>query len=118
MHFSTKCLGIAGAFVAIPMVIAAQQLKSRNIPLTQAEMHARVEALYNFHPSTLTSAGRTEKSAEMDSFWGEMKGDTGKTLPLLRVELRETPLGSFFLTDGSELLLSLSKTPEDETVGG
>jgi hypothetical protein len=114
MPFFARCLGVAGVFVAFQMSITAQQLKIRSIPLTQAEMHSRVEALYDFHPSTLTDAGRAKKSAEMDSFWGEIKGDTGKTLPLLRVELRDAPKGSFFLTDGSELLLSLSKTPEDK----
>jgi hypothetical protein len=96
------------------MGVAGQQLKIRSIPRTQAEMHARVEALYDFHPSTLTDAERTKKSAEMDTFWGEIKGNSDKTLPLLRVELRDAPKGSFFLTDGSELLLSLSKTPEDK----
>lgn len=114
MHFCVKCLGVVGAFAAVHMGIAAQQLKIRNIPLTQAEMHARVVALYDFHPSALTNAGRTEKSAEMDSFWGDIKGNTDKTLPLLRVELRDATQGSFFLTDGSELLLSLSKTPDDK----
>jgi hypothetical protein len=114
MHLCAKCLGVVGAFAAVHVGIAAQQLKIRSIPLTQAEMHARVEALYDFHPSKLTNAGRTEKSAQMDSFWGDIKGDTGKTLPLLRVELRDTPQGSFFLTDGAQLLLSLSKTPEDK----
>ena len=77
-------------------------------------MHARVEALYDFHPSKLTDAERTKKSAEMDYFWIEMKGDSDKTLPLVRVELRDAPRGSFFLMDGSELLLELSKTPEDK----
>jgi hypothetical protein len=114
MHFFVRCLGVAGAFVAVHMGIAAQQLKIRSIPLTQAEMHARVEALYDFHPSTLTDAGRAKKSAEMDTFWGEIKGNSDKTLPLLRVELRNAPQGSFFLTDGSELLLSLSKASEDK----
>jgi hypothetical protein len=114
MYFWAKCLGVAGVFVAFQMSITAQQLKVRSIPLTQVEMHARVEALYDFHPSTLTTAGRAAKSTQMDSFWGDIKGDTGKTLPLLRVELRDAPQGSFFLTDGAQLLLSLSKTPEDK----
>ncbi|WP_263366104.1 hypothetical protein [Edaphobacter bradus] len=114
MYIWAKCLGVAGTFAAVHMGVNAQQLKTRSVPLTQAEMHARVEALYDFHPSKLTDAERSKKSAEMDHFWGEAKGDTARTLPLLRVELRDAPQGSFFLTDGSELLLSLSKTSEDK----
>jgi hypothetical protein len=114
MYFGAKCLSVAGVLAAFHTGIVAQQLKVRSIPQTQAEMHIRVEALYNFHPSTLSDAGRAEKSAEMDSFWGDIKGNTDKTLPLLRVELRDAPSGSFFLTDGSQLLISLSKAPVDE----
>jgi hypothetical protein len=58
MHFSARCLGVAGVFVACQMSITAQQLKIRSIPLTQTKMHARVEALYDFHPSTLTKTSR------------------------------------------------------------
>lgn len=77
-------------------------------------MHARVVALYDFHPSRLTDAERSKKSAEMDYFWREVKADVSKSLPLLRTELHDTPAGSFFLMDGSELLLSLSRADEDK----
>jgi hypothetical protein len=92
----------------------AQTLKTRSTPRTQQEMHERVQALYSFHPSQLNDEERKKKSDEMDRFWGDVKGDTDVTLPLLRVELRNARQGSFFLTDGSELLLDLSKTSEDK----
>ncbi len=91
-----------------------QTLKTRSIPQTQQEMHERVQALYSFHPSQLNNAELKKKSDEMDRFWGDVKGNTDVTLPLLRVELRNAQKGSFFLTDGSELLLDLSKTSEDK----
>ena len=58
MHFSARCLGVAGVFAACQMSITAQQLKNRSIPLTQAEMHARVEALYDLHAAMITKASR------------------------------------------------------------
>jgi hypothetical protein len=112
MCFWAKGLSVVGIFVAVHSGMAAQ-FKTPGIPGTQAEMHARVEALYGFHPSKLTDAERSKKSAEMDHFWIDVKSDTERTLPLVRAELRDAPQGSFFLTDGSELLLSVSGTPED-----
>ncbi|WP_260705954.1 hypothetical protein [Edaphobacter flagellatus] len=112
MGFEAGWLSVA--ITVLSPGIDAQQLKSRGMPQTQAEMHQRVQALYDFHPLQLSDGERSKKSAEMDYFWTEMKGDTSKSLPLLRVELREAPQGSFFLTDGSELLLSLSTIPEDK----
>jgi hypothetical protein len=92
----------------------AQTQQSRSAPKTQQEMHERVQALYSFHPSQLNHDELKKKSEEMDRFWGDVKGNLGVTLPLLRVELANSPNGSFFLTDGSELLLDVSKTPEDK----
>ncbi len=80
---------------------------------TQAAMHARIVALYNFHPAKLTEDERHAKSVEMGKFWEDVKVDPGKTLPMLRIELRDTSNPAFFMTDGSELLLSLSEQPSD-----
>lgn len=101
---------VLGLVVASP----AQVLRTRNIPQTQDELHARVVALYSFHPASLSSAERESKSAEMDIFWDEMKARTDVTLPLLRTELRSAQAPGFFYTDGTELLLTLSKAAEDE----
>lgn len=114
MGCEAGCLGVAGTIAILWVSVDAQQLKSHSMPQTQAEMHERVEALYGFHPAKLSEAERSKKSAEMDYFWTEMKGDTGRSLPLLRAELRDAPQGSYFLTDGSELLLALSPVPEDK----
>jgi hypothetical protein len=83
---------------------------------TQAGMHTRIVGLYNFHPAKLDDAGRKAKSAEMDKFWKDVKADPDHELPLLRVELRDTSNPAFFMTDGSQLLLALSKKPDDRNL--
>jgi hypothetical protein len=80
---------------------------------TQAEMHARVQALYNFSPSKVSAEKRTSKSAEMDTFWNEVKSHKDTELPLLRKELEDPKNPSFFFADGSGLLIALSDSPED-----
>jgi hypothetical protein len=80
---------------------------------TQAEMHKRVIEVYNFSPHKLTDAGRSAKSTEMDGFWNEVKAHQDLELPLLRAELANSSNPAFFMSDGSSLLLSLSKEPTD-----
>jgi len=80
---------------------------------TQAEMHARVVSLYSFAPHTLTDAGRQAKSDEMDKFWSDVKAAPDKELPMLRIELGNNANPEFFMADGGQLLLSLSKTQND-----
>jgi hypothetical protein len=95
-------------------MVLAQELRKRQIPQTQSEMHARVVALYSFHPSKVSDAEREAKSKEMDIFWDELKAKPDVTLPLLRQELRDESDPAFFVTDGAQLLGSLSQTREDK----
>lgn len=99
------------AFALCGSLLAAAAAQSIS---TQAEMHARVQSLYNFSPSKVTSEQRESKSAEMDGFWNEVKGRKDVELPLLRNELRDDTNSSFFFADGSGLLLSLSQSPNDQ----
>jgi hypothetical protein len=80
----------------------------------QTDMHARVQAIYNFSPSKVTAETRDSKSKEMDSFWNDVKGHPDIELPLLRKELGDPNSPRFFYADGSSLLLSLSHSPEDQ----
>lgn len=98
------------ATLLCPSVGAAQSLA------TQAGMHARIQSIYNFSPSKVTDQVRTAKSAEMDSFWKEVNSHPAAELPLLRVELSAPDSPRFFYADGSELLLSLSQSPEDRKI--
>jgi hypothetical protein len=81
-----------------------------------AEFHSKVDSLYSFAPHTLSSEQVEAKSAELDAFWNAVKREPKKTLPLLRVELRDTRNSTFFAYDGSKLLLSLSDTQDDRSL--
>ena len=81
---------------------------------TQQEMHGRVLALYSFAPHLLSNDERAAKSKAMDGFWDQVKASPDSELPLLRAELARKDDPSFFMTDGSALLLSLSHTRPDE----
>lgn len=83
---------------------------------TQEQMHSRVVALYSFSPAKVTDAERTAKSAEMDAFWNDVKNNQAEAMPFLRVELKNSSNPAFFMQDGSALLLSLSKTKDDEAL--
>jgi hypothetical protein len=83
---------------------------------TQARMHEHILALYNFHPSKLNDDSRKAKSAEMDKFWNDVKAHQKQELPLLRIELQDSSNPTFFMTDGSELLLQLSNSQEDKAL--
>ena len=81
-----------------------------------AKFHSEVASLYSFAPHTLSSEQMKAKSAELDTFWNAVKREPQKTLPLLRVELRDTRNSAFFAYDGSKLLLSLSDTQDDRSL--
>lgn len=83
---------------------------------SQTAMHARVHSVYDFSPSQVTNAVRANKSKEMDSFWTDVTSHKEAALPLLRVELEDPKNPPFFLFDGSALLLSLSKSSDDQKI--
>lgn len=78
------------------------------------EFHDVISKLYNFQPRTLSDEELSQKSGELDIFWNKVKSNTGLYLPLLRKELMQAPDDSFFLYDGSMLLLQVSESQEDK----
>jgi len=95
------------------LVLAASCVAQAQTLTTQAAMHARVTSLYSFSPSKISMAQQSQKSQQMDKFWKDVKADPETTLPLLRVELADASNPSFFMMDGTSLLLSLSKETAD-----
>ncbi len=77
-------------------------------------LSVEVNSIYNFKPAKLSDANQTIKSGQLDKFWAKVKSDTTIYLPQLRVELMAPAHNPYFYFDGSELLLSLSKTHHDE----
>lgn len=78
-------------------------------------LHNRVLATYNFSPHTLSKDEIASKSKALDAFWTEVKANPS-ALPELRKELARPDASAFFSYDGAKLLLSLSKSRDDEAL--
>jgi hypothetical protein len=76
-------------------------------------LHQDVQTTYNFEPHKLSSEQQQEKSKLLDNFWKKVTENKQQYLPELRKELQDTSNSNYFSYDGSHLLLSLSKSPED-----
>lgn len=81
-----------------------------------SSIHEEIQRTYNFQPHVLSSAEITEKSGVLDQFWARAKSQPNVYVPALRQELADFQNPTFFLYDGSMLLLSLSDTPADRKV--
>jgi hypothetical protein len=79
-----------------------------------SEFHDIISKLYNFQPRTLSNEEINQKSAELDVVWKKVKSKPDIYSPLLRNELRQAKEGSFFLYDGSMLLMQVSESLEDK----
>ena len=84
--------------------------------LSANAIHQQIVALYSFHPHDLNKQQIADKSTALDEFWGSAKANPAAYLPVLRHDLQDAQSPSFFMYDGSKLLLSLSDTPEDRHV--
>jgi hypothetical protein len=100
-----------GALLLLRAVAGAGQDASRPV-----DLHAEIQAVYNFQPHTLTSAQITAKSAVLDQFWNNAKSQRDVYVPALRKELADFRNPPYFLFDGSELLRSLSREPADRKI--
>src|SRR6266849_9736409 len=79
----------------------------------QAPIHAEIQQVYNFQPHLLNRQQMAQKSTVLDQFWTHAEGQPALYAAALRQELGDFANPSFFLYDGSILLLSLSDTPAD-----
>ena len=95
-------------FLFLPAVVFGGQASG-----DAADIHNEIRQIYNFQPHTLSDAQITQKSAALDQFWSKAKSQSAVYVPALRKELADFSNPTFFLYDGSKLLLSLSKDPAD-----
>jgi hypothetical protein len=95
------------ACLAVP-TSAADQLDA------PASFHQTIVDTYSFSPHELTKEQIGEKSKVLDAFWETVKARKESLAPLLRAELAHADQPRFFYYDGSSLLLSLSKTKDDQ----
>jgi hypothetical protein len=82
----------------------------------QSSMHYEFLKTYDFEPHLLTTQQITEKSKALDGLWARAKANKESYVPALREELSDLHNPSFFLYDGSMLLLTLSQTAIDRKV--
>jgi hypothetical protein len=62
---------------------------------------------YNFRPSLLNAAQVTAQSARLDVFWNQVRQSRATVLPCLRKSVTEDNSDSFFVIDGSMLLVDI-----------
>lgn len=94
-------------------IIIAILAINTNIAMAQT-LSESIDSIYNFKPGKLTDKEQEGYLPALDRFWGMVKGDTTKFLPLLRFELSQAGHNPFFYYDGSGLLLSLSGASSDK----
>jgi hypothetical protein len=66
-----------------------------------------IKNTYNFKPSLLNAAQVTAQSARLDAFWNQVRQSRATVLPCLRKSLTEDNSDSFFVIDGSMLLVDI-----------
>jgi hypothetical protein len=100
---------ICGSLVSLLLIASSATGQSTSI-------HQQIQQTYNFQPHLLSNQQITEKSAVLDQFWTHEKAEPSLYIPALRQELGDFNNPTFFLYDGSTLLLRLSDTPTDRTI--
>lgn len=83
------------------------------VPAQQTSIHAEIQQVYGYQPHLLNQQQTAQKSRALDRFWVQAEEEPELYAAALRQELGDFTNPSFFLYDGSMLLLSLSDTPAD-----
>jgi|SRR5579864_3459262 len=86
---------------------------ARFVPAQQSSIHAQIQQVYDFQPHLLSRQQIAQKSGVLDRFWVQAEEQPALYAAALRQELGNFTNPSYFLYDGSILLLSLSDTPAD-----
>ena len=82
----------------------------------ETSIHAEIQQVYNFQPHLLNQQQNAQESRALDRFWVHAEERPELYAAALRQELGNFANPSFFLYDGSMLLLSLSDTRADRKV--
>lgn len=98
-------------FLLLPVLADGRQAA----PST-GDFHAEIQHIYDFQPHNLTKAQIAEKSLILDQFWAKAKSQPDAYASGLRRELADFANSPFFLFDGSQLLLTLSKDSGDRKI--
>jgi hypothetical protein len=109
MKMANRC-GIL-ILLLLPAVVEGKQAAA-----STSEFHVEIQRIYDFQPHNLTKAQIAEKSALLDQFWAKAKSQPEAYASGLRQELADFANPPFFLFDGSQLLLTLSKDSGDRKI--
>jgi hypothetical protein len=104
-----KCSAICGFLITLLLLASSATGQP-------ASIHQQIQQTYNFQPHLLSKQETSEKSAALDQFWTRVKAEPTLYMPAIRQELGDFKNPSFFLYDGSSLLLSLSDTQSDRKI--
>lgn len=74
--------------------------------------NARLKSTYGFCPSKLDQAASAAKSKEMDAIWKAVEQDPSTLAPCLKEALAQPTEDTWFLFDGSQLLVSVDHSRE------
>ncbi len=77
-----------------------------------AAFNATLKSTYGFHPSKLSKAESAAKSKEMDAIWKAVEQDPSTLAPCLKEALAQPTEDTWFVFDGSQLLVSVDDSRE------
>ena len=81
-----------------------------------SSLKSLLDATYGFRPSLLDRKAQDAKAQQMDAVWQTVQKRPGTLIPCLKVELAGRTQDSWFLFDGSQLLVSLDPSPESKLI--
>ncbi|MGH9702586.1 MAG: hypothetical protein ACRD4K_04360 [Candidatus Acidiferrales bacterium] len=96
-------------------LMSATAAKAQATP-TREGLHAEILRTYNSQSHTLNNDQLAQASTRLDQFWEKARSQRGTYVLGLRRELTDFSNPPFFLFDGSQLLLSLSRDPADRKI--
>jgi hypothetical protein len=77
-----------------------------------SKLAATKTSTYGFHPTDLSNAQQTAKSAQLDLFWNSVKSEQASGIKCLQQMIVAEKTDTFFLFDAGSLLYSLDHSPE------
>ncbi|HXH40688.1 MAG TPA: hypothetical protein VNN08_18800 [Thermoanaerobaculia bacterium] len=95
-------------FALMPLVAEAAPATSASC----AAFNARLHSTYGFHPSKLSKAESSAKSEAMDGIWKAVEGNPATLAPCLKEALAQPTEDTWFLYDGSQLLVKVDHSSE------
>jgi hypothetical protein len=95
-------------------LVALLASASVGVAMTCAEFDGQLKRTYGFRPSQLSAKAKEVKSKQMDAVWEAVRADPGTLVPCLKVALARPTEDTWFLFDGSQLLVTHDESRESK----